>query len=57
MTKTELTTRTNAAWQTTHDALQLIWDATNKGQRSKLLRNEEIKAMLLRYEIVTEAEV
>ena len=57
MTKSELTTRTSAAWQQTHDALQLVWDATNKGQRKKLLRNEEIKAMLLRYEIVTEAEV
>lgn len=55
MTKTELETRTSAAWQQTHDALQLIWDATNKGQRSKLLRDPEIKAMLLRYEIVTEA--
>lgn len=38
----------------TKDALQLVWDATNKGQRQKLLRNEQIKAMLERYNIVTE---
>lgn len=56
MTKSELTTRTNAAWQQTHDALQLVWDATNKGQRQKLLRNDEIKAMMERYRIVTEDE-
>lgn len=45
MTKAELANRTDAAWKQTHDALQLVWDATNKGQRQKLLRNEEIKAM------------
>lgn len=54
MTKTELNNRTSAAWQQTHDALQLVWDATNKGQRAKLLRNPEIKAMMERYEIITE---
>lgn len=56
MTKTELSTRTSAAWQQTHDALQLVWDATNKGQRQKLLRNPEIKAMMERYHIITEEE-
>lgn len=38
----------------THDALQLIWGATNKGQRNKLLNNEQIKALLERYEIITD---
>lgn len=56
MTKTELNTRTNAAWTQTHDALQLVWDATNKGQRNKLLKNPEIKALMERYEIIVEAE-
>lgn len=56
MTKNELTTRTNAAWQQTHDALQMVWDATNKGQRQKLLKNPEIKALMERYQIITEAE-
>ena len=40
----------------THDALQLIWDNTNKGQRKKLLKNEDIAALLARYEINTEEE-
>lgn len=40
----------------THDALQLIWDNTNKGQRNKLLKNEDIKALLNRYQIITEEE-
>lgn len=54
MTVKELTEKVNALKTETHDALQLVWDATNKGQRQKLLRNEQIKAMLERYNIVTE---
>lgn len=38
----------------THDALQMIWDATNKGQRSKLLKNPDIAALLERYGVNTE---
>lgn len=38
----------------THDALQLIWDATNTGQRNKMLKNEQIKELLDRYGIVYE---
>ena len=41
---------------TTHDAIQLIWDNTNKGQRKKLLKNKDIAALLARYEINTEEE-
>ena len=40
----------------THDALQLIWDNTNKGQRKKMLKNEAIAALLTRYEINTEED-
>lgn len=54
MTKAELIAAVNKTKSETHDALQLVWDATNKGQRQKLLRNEQIKAMLERYNIVTE---
>ena len=56
MTVKELTEKVNALKTETHDALQLVWGATNKGQRKKLLRNEQIKSMLERYEIVTEEE-
>ena len=38
------------------DALQLICDTLNKGQRSKLLKNESVSNMLARYGVKTEAE-
>ena len=49
MTKKELEKRLEDYKQITHDALQIVWDATNKGQRNKLLRNEEVKAIFDRY--------
>ena len=49
MTKAELTKRLTDHKTVTHDALRLIWDNTNKGQRNKLLKNEDIKAVLDRY--------
>lgn len=38
----------------THDALQLIIDELNHGQRQKLLKNEKIKELFDRYEVQTE---
>lgn len=35
----------------THDALQLIVDELNHGQRKKLVKNDEVKALLDRYEV------
>lgn len=49
----ELTKKVIEYNKQTHDALQLIWDATNKGQRNKLLKNEQIKALLERYGVTT----
>lgn len=54
MKKSELNRRMTDYKQITHDALQLIWDNTNKGQRNKMLKNEEIKALLDRYEVIYE---
>lgn len=45
------TNKAKALTLETHNALQLIWDATNKGQRKKLLKNPEIKILLERYNI------
>lgn len=53
MTKDELVAAVSAAKTETHDALQLIWDNTNKGQRNKMLKNPEIKELLERYEVDT----
>lgn len=54
MKKTELKKRLEDYKAVTHDALQVFWDATNKGQRNKLLKNEQIKELLDRYGIVYE---
>ena len=51
MKKHELKTKTEAVKTETHDALQLIWDNTNKGQRSKLLKNEAVAELLDRYKV------
>ena len=53
MTRTELKEAVQALKDATHDALQMIWDNTNKGQRNKLLKNEDIAALLMRYDINT----
>ena len=56
MKKEDLNNAVNSLKNETHDALQLIWDATNKGQRNKLLKNPDIAALLERYHIITEEE-
>lgn len=56
MKKTELTAAVDRHMETTHEALRLIWDNTNKGQRKKMLKNKAIAALLARYEINTEED-
>ena len=53
MKKKDLIQACDELKQVTHDALQLIWDNTNKGQRNKLLKNEDIAELLARYNINT----
>ena len=36
----------------TKNALQTVYDELNNGQQKKLLKNEAIKALLERYEVV-----
>lgn len=36
----------------TKSALQLIYDSLNKGQQKKLLKNEEVYQLLIRYGII-----
>lgn len=38
----------------TKSALQLIWDNLNQGQQKKLIKNEEVHALLLRYGVIEE---
>ena len=35
-------------------ALQLIYDSLNKGQQKKLIKNEEVHSLLLRYGVIEE---
>lgn len=51
MRRSELNSACDKHKTETHDAIQTIWDATNKGQRNKLLKNEKVKAILDRYEV------
>ena len=37
-----------------HEALQTVYDALNKGQRQKLLKDEAVKALLEKYRVETE---
>lgn len=49
MTKTELINAVDNTMDETHDALQMVIDELNKGQRQKLVKNEKVKALLDRY--------
>lgn len=54
MKKTVLKTKTAEVKSEIHDALQLVWDNTNKGQRSKLMKNKAVSELLLRYNVNTD---
>lgn len=49
MKKSVLAAKTAAVKRDTKDALQLLWNNINKGQRKQLAKREEIKALLERY--------
>ena len=54
VTKQYLEQATSIAKAETQRALQIVYDALNKGQQQKLLKNEEVKTLLLRYDVLTE---
>lgn len=45
MTKSELTAAVEAAKEKTKTALQTVYDALNRGQQNKLLKDETVKAL------------
>ena len=53
MTKKELNTAVASAKAATTAALQTVYDALNNGQKKKLLKDEQVAALLERYEVVT----
>ena len=54
MKKSELNESVNTLKAETHDALQLIIDELNHGQRQKLVKGEKVKELLDRYEVTYE---
>jgi hypothetical protein len=54
MTKRELTDAIEAAKDEYRESLQTVWDGVNKGQKKQLLKNEQIRAILDRFGVVTE---
>ena len=49
MKKTELIQKTDAVIGETKAALQVVYDALNKGQRQKILKDEAVAALFARY--------
>ena len=56
MKKGEQERKTDELILSTHDALQTVYDALNKGQRQKLEKDEKIAALLDRYAVEREIE-
>ena len=50
------TEKAEARYSETKQALQIVFDALNKGQQNKILKNEEVKALFDRYGVATEQE-
>lgn len=56
MKKHELLKKTNAVIAETKEALQTVYDALNNGQRKKLIKNEQVKALFDKYGVLYEGE-
>jgi len=54
MTKNKLTNAVTEAKAETKEALQTVYDALNKGQQNKLLKDKEVKTLFDRYGVVYE---
>ncbi len=54
MTREKLTAAVDEAKTETQNALQTVYDALNKGQKSKLLKDETVKALFDLYGVVYE---
>lgn len=53
MKRNELKIKTAAVKNETTAALQMVWDATNKGQRNKLLKDRGTAQLFERYGVQT----
>lgn len=55
MTKYELTAAVESAKAETRTALQTVYDALNKGQRTKLIKDEKVKELFDLYGVEYES--
>lgn len=56
MTKTELIRKTDETISETRQALQIVYDAHNQGQKKKILKNENVAKLFERYKVLEEGE-
>lgn len=54
MTKQELSTLVTAYKERTRDALTVVYDALNNGQRKQLLKDEKVKALFDQFGVETD---
>lgn len=53
MDKATLNEAVQTCKETTREALQTVYDALNSGQQKKLLKDENVKALFVRYCVET----
>lgn len=54
ISKAKLQENVNSTKADTKAALKLIYNALNQGQQKKIVKNPEVKALLIRYGVITE---
>ena len=54
MTKRELKKKTDAVVTETRNALQVVYDSLNQGQRKQIVKDDAVKALFDRYGVVYE---
>lgn len=54
MNKSELFVAVSLAKEETRNALQLVYDALNSGQKKKIIKDEQVKALFDLYGVVYE---
>ena len=54
ISKEKLQENVNSKKAETKAALQLIYDTLNNGQQKKIVKNAEVKALLIRYGVIEE---
>ena len=52
ITREKLHENVNVVKSETKDALTLVWNELNNGQQKKIIKNAEVKALLVRYGVI-----